>query len=418
MDRGITMNEETAGVDLGGLVAGIAAELDAAVLLRHEIHRDPHVSGDEWPTAEAVIAALGGPAVERVAGSGFVVRVGPDGPAIGIRAELDALPIEEQSGVGFASTNGRMHACGHDVHLAGAVAVARAAMRIALPVAILFIFQPREESYPSGARDVLESGVLERHDVRSVIGVHVHPNVPAGSITTGSGVVNAASDEFRLVVEGRGGHAAYPHKTTDTIVALAQIISAAQTIVSRRVDPMHPAVLSFGRLRSGDAANVIPERSTAAGSIRSTAQEDRAMIAGELGTIAKLVAQSNGCTARVEITSGEPVLRNDHRLVEFVDPELRAQGFDVVEPMRSCGSDDFSFYSAVYPSLMMFLGTDTGDQREGLSLHSPDFCPADDSVAAVARVFASAYRAAVEHLGALAEAAEDAPEPVVAVHGR
>jgi amidohydrolase len=375
------------------LMNGIEEHLPLATELRHQIHRSPQLSGHEGPTAMAVLEALGDVEHEMVAGTGLLVRVGPaKGPAIGIRAELDGLPVRESTGVSFSSENSAMHACGHDVHIAGAVALARAAMTVELPIALVFIFQPREESYPSGARDVIESGVLDRHDVRSVIGVHVHPNVPLGSITTGSGVVNAAADEFTIVLEGQGGHAAYPHMTTDTIVAMAQIVSAAQTIVSRRIDPMHPAVLSFGVLRSGNAANVIPALSTASGSIRSSTIEDRALIARDLERIVTLVADAHGCVGRLQVTKGEPVLNNDAQLVDLVDPLLREQGFDVVEPMRSCGSDDFSFYSDRHPSLMMFLGA--GSIREGVSLHSPDFLPSEGSVRAVARAFAIAYTAA------------------------
>ena len=382
------------------LFSQLEEELPAAIELRHELHRNPSLSGNEGPTADRIIAALGVNDFQIVAETGRIVRIGPkDGPAIGIRAELDALPIREESCASFASTNGSMHACGHDVHLAGAVALAKAAMKVDLPVALVFIFQPREETYPSGARDIMESGVLDVHDVRFVIGVHVHPDVPLGSITTGAGVVNAACDEFKIVIEGSGGHSAYPHKTTDPIVALAQIVTMAQTIVSRRVDPMHPAVLSFGSLRSGQAANVIPTTATASGSIRSSTADDRTMIARYLKDIVTFVAEANRCSGRVEITHGEPLLSNDPQLVELVDPTLREQGFEVIEPMRSCGSDDFSYYSDVYPSIMMFLGTGTNSHREDLSLHSPDFCPADESVAAVAKVFAAAYIATVPLLG-------------------
>ena len=389
--------------DVTNLLKAIDRALPSATALRHSIHREPQLSGEEWPTAEAVLAALGNVDYEIVAGTGLIVRIGPEsGPAVGIRAELDALPMIEQTRASFASQNGAMHACGHDVHVAGAVALAKAAMTTSIPVALVFIFQPREESYPSGARDIVMDGVLERHGVRSVIGAHVHPGIPVGSITTGSGVVNAAADEFAIVIEGLGGHAAYPHLTTDTIVAMAQVILSAQTIVSRRVDPMHPTVLTFGVLGSGTAANVIPARTTAAGSIRSSAATDRELIAHHLEAIVRNIAEANGCSGRLEMTRGEPILTNDSRLVERADPILTANGFDVQQPMRSCGSDDFSFYSEIYPSLMMFVGT--GASRDGLSLHSPDFCPGDDSIALVARAFASGYLAAVNLI-----AAADAP---------
>jgi len=389
------MNIVTTTEVLSLLNSGIDRVTSAAVELRHDVHRNPMLSGEEGPTADRVIAALDVDDFQVAAETGRIVRVGPaTGPAIAIRAELDALPVREQSGAAFASTNGNMHACGHDVHLAGAVALANAARKVELPVALVFIFQPREESYPSGAKDVMDSGVLDAHDVRFVIGVHVHPDVPLGSVTTGAGVVNAASDEFRIVVEGNGGHSAYPHKTTDPIVALAQIVSTAQTIVSRRINPMNPAVLGFGSLRSGNAANVIPTTASASGSIRSSTADDRVTIARELSEVVRLVSEANGCTGSLTITHGEPLLSNDPLLVEHVEPLLRGQGLDVVEPMRSCGSDDFSYFSDVYPGIMMFLGT--GAHRPGLSLHSPDFCPSDDMVGAVAKVYAAAYTAMLE----------------------
>lgn len=389
------MGTITTADGLSVLLARLEDELSSAVELRQDLHRNPSLSGEEGPTADRIIAALGVEEFQVVAETGRIVRVGPStGPSIGIRAELDALPMQEESGSPFASVNGSMHACGHDLHLAGAVALARAAMTVDLPIALVFIFQPREESYPSGARDIMESGVLDAHDMQFVIGVHVHPGVPLGSITTGAGVVNAASDEFRIVIHGDGGHSAYPHNTTDPIVTLAQVITTAQTIVSRRINPMNPAVVSFGSVRSGNAANVIPTVATASGSIRSSTAEDRTAIASELHDIVRLVAEANRCTGSLELTHGEPLLSNDRRLVEHVDPALRKQGLDVVEPMRSCGSDDFSFFSDVYPGLMMFLGT--GAHRPGLSLHSPDFCPPNDMVATVAHVYATAYCAVLE----------------------
>ncbi|EAR25917.1 N-acyl-L-amino acid amidohydrolase [marine actinobacterium PHSC20C1] len=376
------------------LLSKLDEQLSAAIELRHELHRNPSLSGEEGPTADRIIAALDVSDFETVADTGRIVRIGPKtGPSIAIRAELDALPVHEKTGSPFASTNGGMHACGHDVHMAGAVALAKAAMTVDLPVALVFIFQPREESYPSGARDIMESGLLDAHDVRAVLGVHVHPDVPVGSVTTGAGVVNAASDEFRIVVEGAGGHSAYPHKSTDPIVTMAQIVSSVQTIVSRKIDPMNPVVVSFGSVHAGQAANVIPAVASASGSIRSSTSEDRLTIARELERTVRLVAEANYCTGTVEITQGEPVLSNDPELVGLVDPALHAQGLDVVEPMRSCGSDDFSFYSDVYPGLMMFLGTRTPALRPDLTLHSADFLPDDESVEAVAKVLAAAYGA-------------------------
>lgn len=378
-----------------GLGAAIDGEVPVGVDVRHEVHQDPRLSGAEGPTAEVVARALSPLTAVRVAGTGLIVRVGPTtGPAIAVRAELDALPMREETGSSFASRNGAMHACGHDVHLGGVVALARAAASIDLPVALLFIFQPREEAYPSGAADIVEDGVLARHDVRVVLGMHVHPGLAAGTVSTGSGVVNAASDEFELILEGVGGHAAYPHQASDPIVALAQIIASAQTIVGRRIDPMHPAVLGFGAVRAGEAANVIPSSARARGSIRTWTDRDRDTVPALLRELADGLAHANGCRATLAVTRGEPVLRNDELLVALIDRALDRGGVRIADPLRSCGSDDFAFYGEHCRSVMMFLGT--GSHRPGLSLHSPDFCPSDEFVSIYAHTLARAYSAVVD----------------------
>ena len=372
-------------------IAAVAEELPAAHELRKALHREPQLSGEEGPTLERVLRALGEPAHEAVAETGAIVRIGSsEAEAIAIRAELDALPIREETGVAWSSNNENMHACGHDVHIAAAVAVVRAAQRVELPAPLVLILQPREEAYPSGARDICESGVLERHRVREVFGAHVHPRVPAGGVAIGAGAVNAAADEFRVTVLGTGGHAAYPQQVNDPIVALAAIVGAAQTLVSRRVDPMHPAVVSFGTLEAGSAANVIPSEASARGSMRTMNPEDREFLHRELPRIAATVAESFGCSARVDIIRGEPVLFNDHELAAAVRGGLSASGISTEEPMRSCGADDFSYYSERFVGVMMFVGA--GDERPGAALHTASFLPRVEAVRDIALAYAVSIR--------------------------
>jgi amidohydrolase len=349
--------------------AAVAEELPGAFQLRRRLHSTPRISGDEGPTLEMVLEELGSPEWDPVAATGGLVRIGPStGPAIALRAELDALPIVEETGAAFASTNGAMHACGHDVHIAAAVAVARAAQRVELPVALLLILQPREEAYPSGARDICESGLLEQHGVREVFGAHVHPRVPAGGVAIGEGAVNAAADEFGITVRGIGGHAAYPHHARDPIVAMAAVIGAMQMLVSRRVDPMHPAVLSFGTVNAGSAANVIPSEAHARGSIRTMDAEDRAII------------------------SGEPVLYNDPAMSRALSRALEDRGMRIVDPMRSCGADDFSYYTERLPGVMMFVGVGRGADEP--ALHTSTFLPREEAVSDIAMAYAISIRAA------------------------
>ncbi len=373
--------------------AAVAEELPGAFQLRRRLHSTPRISGDEGPTLEMVLEELGSPEWDPVAATGGLVRIGPStGPAIALRAELDALPIVEETGAAFASTNGAMHACGHDVHIAAAVAVARAAQRVELPVALLLILQPREEAYPSGARDICESGLLEQHGVREVFGAHVHPRVPAGGVAIGEGAVNAAADEFGITVRGIGGHAAYPHHARDPIVAMAAVIGAMQMLVSRRVDPMHPAVLSFGTVNAGSAANVIPSEAHARGSIRTMDAEDRAFLHTELSKAASDVAAAHGCSAEVAIISGEPVLYNDPAMSRALSRALEDRGMRIVDPMRSCGADDFSYYTERLPGVMMFVGVGRGADEP--ALHTSTFLPREEAVSDIAMAYAISIRAA------------------------
>ncbi|MER7499248.1 M20 family metallopeptidase [Nonomuraea pusilla] len=381
--------------DVGALLrAALRAELPAAQALRRELHALPDLSGEEGPTLERVLRLLlpVGRA-EHLAGTGAAVRVGGAGPAVAVRGEMDALPIAERTGVSWAAANGAMHACGHDVHMAAMVALARAVARLdaaGVPVApLLAVLQPREETYPSGALDVLRSGALERHQVTAVIGAHVQPVLRQGTVSCTPGPVNASSDEFHLTVRGAEGHAAYPHLTTDPVVTMAHVILAAQQLVSRVSDPMVPTVVTFGTVSAGTAPNAIPGEAVARGTLRTMSGSWRSELCERFVQVATDVAKAHGCTAEVEILPGEPVLYNDAALAGRAGAWLREHGRTVTEELRSCGADDFAYYGSVVPSLMMFVGVDTA-----AGLHSPDFLPGEDAVAAVAESMLAGYLAA------------------------
>jgi amidohydrolase len=291
-----------------------------------------------------------------------------------------------------------MHACGHDVHLAGLVALGRAAQRVDLPVALLAVLQPREEINPSGARELVDSGALLPHQVCTFVGVHVQPVVPGGVVTTGAGVVNAASDEFEIVVTGHGGHGAYPHLTVDPVPAVAQIVTGLQQLVSRKVDPRHAAVVTIGVLEAGAAPNVIPDTARAVGTLRSMDEADRETLRAGVRQIAEQTAAAFGCTARATIRDGEPVLVNDARLAAATDDWLERAGVPLAPPPRSCGSDDFSHYQRVAPSLMMFLGTYA---TPGALLHSAEFLPPDETVEAVATAMLAGYLGSLDRIDPL-----------------
>ncbi|MFD1938272.1 M20 family metallopeptidase [Nonomuraea mangrovi] len=376
------------------LLAALRAELPAACELRRRLHAEPCVSGQEGPTLKQVLDALPAAAApDPVAGTGALVRIGGDGPAVGVRGELDALPITEQTGVPWAATNGAMHACGHDVHLAALVALARAVDRTGGPAPLIAVLQPREETYPSGALDIVESGALAAHQVRAMVAAHVQPVLGGGTVACTPGPVNACADEFTLIVRGSGGHAAYPHLTRDPIPALAQIIVAAQQLVSRDADPMVGTVVTFGTLEAGTAPNAIPGEAVTRGTLRTMSESWRAQLHERFRAVAEGVAKAHGCEAEVRILRGEPVLVNDARLAAEAAALLGGFGHTVSAPLRSCGADDFAYFAAEVPSLMLFVGTDTT-----AGLHAPTFLPADESVAAVAESLLAAYLAAARIL--------------------
>jgi amidohydrolase len=393
---------------LAALAEHIEAEVPAARALRRELHRHPDLSGAERHTAERLRHALPNLHPTRVAETGFLVRVGPPGPAVVVRGELDALPLREQTGVEWSATEDAMHACGHDVHLAALWALLQAGRRVELPVGLIGLFQPREEVQPSGAETVVTSGLLAEHEVVAVVGGHVQPRVPAGVVSTGVGAVNASADEFEIVVHGQPGHGAYPHVTIDPVPALAAIINGLQELVGRTIDPVHPAVVTVGLVEAGTAANIIPASARLQGVIRTMYDADRTHLHAAVRRLAEHAAAARGATADVAITVGDPILSNDRRLVQFTDPLLTHLGLPVAhEPFRSCGADDFSHYSRIAPILMMFLGVRqdpavaiteaaTHGTRHEVGLHHPRFLPAEESIGQLSLALAAGYLAGAQ----------------------
>ena len=381
--------------------------LPHAMALRRELHRHPDLSGAERPTADRLRHALPTLKATRVADTGFLVRVGPPGPAVVIRAELDALPLIEATGVDWAATGAAMHACGHDVHLAALWALLQAARKVELPVGLIGLFQPREEVQPSGAQSVVGSAVLAEYEVAAVVGAHVQPRVVSGVVSTGMGAVNAAADEFDITIHGHPGHGAYPHIAVDPVPILASIITGMQELVSRTIDPVHPSVITIGRVEAGTAANIIPASGHLSGVIRTMYEQDRSHLHNAIRTLVHHAAAARGATAEVEITTGHPLLVNDRRLVQLTDPLLDHLGIPVAhEPFRSCGADDFSHYAEIAPTLMMFVGVQQDpaapisqaevSSRSQVGLHHPTFLPSADSVDLVARSLLAGYLAGAQ----------------------
>lgn len=368
----------------------VQLELPDAIELRHRLHADPRVTGSEHDTAVALVDAIGYGDVTPVARTGRLVRLSGTSlePAVALRTEMDALPVVERTNVSWRSSNGAMHACGHDVHMAALVAVARAARGLALPVPLLALLQPREEGSDSGARDVVDEGGLAT--IGEVVAAHVQPQLAAGIVAVTSGAVNAGTDEFTVRVTGGGGHSGYPHAVDDSVLALSAIVVALQQIAARRIDPVVGAVCMVNQLRAGSANNVVPDVASAGGTVRTMRAEDRVTAHAAIEQIVAHTATSYGCSATVEFAICELPLVNDPLLAGAAVPLLHQLGHRTDSEFRSFGSDDFAFYGDHARSLMMFVGT--GRLTGGL--HDATYLPADSYVALVADALLAGYCAA------------------------
>lgn len=364
--------------------------LEEAIALRHELHGAPTLGGHETPTAQTVVDWMGLGDGRVVAGTGRLVRVGSgSGPAIALRSELDGLPVDEQTGVSWASTNGAMHACGHDVHLAGLAAVVRAAAGLDLPRPLVALLQPREEGVDSGAQDVVTEGGLD--GVAAVVAAHVQPRVEKGVIAVTPGPVNAAMDTFRVEVSGRGGHSGYPHTVDDSVLAMSAVVVALQQVAARRIAPTTGVACMVNQVRAGTADNVVPSQAWCSGTVRTMTPADRETAHRAIEEIATSVAAGHGCRAEVTIGRGEPVLENDVGLAVRTGEILTELGHSVDHTFRSFGSDDFAAYCEHVRGLMVFVGT--GAERGGL--HDASYLPDDAYVATVADALIAGYLAAL-----------------------
>ncbi|HEX3434744.1 MAG TPA: amidohydrolase [Solirubrobacteraceae bacterium] len=387
---------------LDGLLELIDGELAEAIALRHRLHEEPELAHQELRTATIVDEALpAGVDTTTVAGTGRLARVGSSrSAALAIRAELDGLPISENTGATFSARGDCMHACGHDVHMAALVALVRAARTLGdeLPAPLLAIFQPSEEAFPSGAEQLAREGALAPHEPAAVLAAHVHPELPWGTIGLDVGAVNASSDSVEILVEGEPSHGAYPHHGRDPVLAIAQIVVSLHALAGRRIDPLGPTVLNVGVLEGGGAENVIPARARARATIRALRAEDRQALRELVVEVVTGVASAHGCRGSTELIEGEPALENDARIVAGAR-ELLARGQLQLAPQwRSCGSDDFSFYSEIAPLAMAFVGLDGAPGFASRPLHHPELLVPDEAVGAVARTQAVLYAAAAAAL--------------------
>ena len=359
----------------------IAAQQDFMVDLRRRLHRIPEPGFAEIKTQRLVtdtLDRLGIPyTTERTWVIGLIRGALP-GDTVALRADMDALPLDEPEGCPFRSTHaGMMHACGHDAHTAMLLGAARALMAIRdrLPGTVKLLFQPAEET-DGGAEPMVQRGVMENPHVDRVYGLHVQPYLPVGVIETRAGTLNASTDDVELTILGRSSHGAYPESGADAIVCAAQVITSLQTLVSRNVSPLASAVLSLGMISGGTAGNIICDRVTLRGTLRTANGEIRAMMKRRIEEVASGVAAAMGCTAEVRITSGYAALVNDEAeagRVMRVGARLLGERNVVRKAAPSMGGEDFSFFCESVPGAFFHLGCVKKEDMPAPLLHSRDF---------------------------------------------
>ena len=359
------------------LSADVRALQPDLVALRRDLHQHPELAFAETRTAGRVAALLQAAGLDvrtGVGGTGVIASLrGGGGPIVLLRADMDGLPIQEESTASYVSqVKGVMHACGHDGHVAMAVTAARALVGRGLAGCVQVLFQPAEEG-EGGAQAVLRDYTLEGVDV--VFGVHLWNELPVGTIGVKTGPLMAAVDRLRIVVHGRGGHGGKPHRAADPIVAAAQVVVALQTIVAREVSPVEPAVVTIGAVHGGQAFNVIPDEVVLTGTIRTFDDALRRSMPERIARVAGGVAQALQCRAEVEVKAGNPPVVNDAAVAEIARrAAARVVGEDkVVSPEPTMGGEDMAVYFERVPGCFVFVGSANPARGFDQPHHSPRF---------------------------------------------
>jgi hippurate hydrolase len=339
--------------------------------IRHRLHQHPELAYQEFQTSDLIAETLeswGYEVTRGLGGTGMVasLRSGTGSRAVAVRADMDALPIAEATGLPYASVHaGRMHACGHDGHTTMVLGAARHLARTRrFNGTVHLVFQPAEEiGADSGAERMIADGLFERFPCEAIFGLHNHPGAPTGTFMFRSGPFMAACDTVTITIHGRGGHAARPHLAIDPLVIGAGLVTALQTVVSRNVDPMQPAVITVGAFNAGSAANVIPEFARLQLSVRSFDAEVRKLLETRIRALAHAHVEAHGARVEIDYVPGYPVLVNSARETEFalqvarelVGDEHVVDGFGPI-----AGSEDFAYYLQKKPGCFLRLGNGVG----------------------------------------------------------
>ena len=358
------------------LIPEIVARAPDLTALRRDLHAHPEIGFQEVRTAALVADRLQSWGIEThtgIGGTGVVGVIRGTGPGrrIGLRADMDALPMDEATGAPHASRiPGRFHGCGHDGHTAMLLAAAQYLAGTSFPGEVILIFQPAEEGLGGAARMVAE-GLFDRFPCDEIYALHNWPGAPLGRVSLKPGVAMAAADSFDIILHGRGAHGAQPQHAVDPVMAATALAQSLQTIVSRNVDPLRTAILSVTRLLAGSAYNVIPDTAQLGGTIRTFDPETRALIATRLTALSHAIAEGFGARAEVQVTSRFPALTNSPAQAEaamWIAADLVGEGLAELDTEPKTGSEDFAEMLQHVPGAYLLLG-----QGDGPPLHNPAY---------------------------------------------
>lgn len=375
--------------------SALAPYADELVSLRRDLHAHPELGRRELRTTRVVAERLAAAGLRPrpLPGTGLVCDVGGGAPVVALRADLDALPLPDESGVPWASTtDGVSHACGHDVHTAALVGAGLVLADLEragrLPGRVRLIFQPAEELIPGGALDVVAAGGLD--DVERAYALHCDPHTDVGLVGSRVGAITAAADHIVVRLSGQGGHTSRPHLTEDVVFALAQVVTGVPAVLSRRVDPRAGVAMVWGRIAAGAASNAIPRRGEVAGTLRCLDSSVWARAGTLITDAVQEIVRPYGVTAEVDHVRGVPPTVNDADAVQVIEDAVRAEvGPDsVVLTPQSLGGEDFAWLLEKVPGAMVRLGTRTPGGHT-YDLHRPDFVPDERAVSIGARVLAA-----------------------------
>jgi len=388
------------------IVSYIDTHADEIIKIREKLHSNPELSLEEAETKKFILSNIIGKKDIRIVEFedtfGFWVDVACSADKsysgfVALRADMDALPIIEETGLPFCSkVNGKMHACGHDVHMTALLGALLAAIdnlddikKNANIGGLRFIFQASEEQSPGGAVKLIEKGVMD--GVKMAFGLHVMPDIASGRAGIMEGPIMAAVDEFELELSGRGGHGAKPDASDDLILLASEIVVSAQKIISRNISPFVPAVLSFCTMHGGAASNVLPSRVNLSGTLRSLDEKTLAFLMARLEEILAAKCSEYGALYKIKFIKGYPVTVNDKAAMPFISRAcVNVLGSENVlfEVQRSMGSEDFAYYAKKVPSAFVFFGSGEASGKS-YPLHHPKFNVSDCDILNAARIFAA-----------------------------